>query len=379
VDFGTSHTVAAWRKHNEDPKAVKLLPELSSRQHKRLSLHISENWNDSSPNIKDEELWRPTYIVEDNPGNDVAKSLLPSELISVKALGHVVEGDIENWIPLTDYAIPVMKSRRKDLPDHILAGFKVKSQRRFMNSSTTFKEIYLGMALELFVADLANFIGSLPSEIEITFTYPLRSAWSSEIDDFRDSIQKIITRSGSDFGCSFNLVKGKGLYSESHAAKGGTGVPAQIVMVGDLGGGTLDLLISADDRFKEVADSVRIGGDELLEIIAKNAKFLLPKNGNWHSDPDKCKTQLRAWMRCKGASELFGEDAEKSEDKGLDLMGFEKTEEAAKLARRLIDRYFSIITEYMARSLVAYISKDIETSKSDIQKMDIIVRLRGNG
>ena len=156
--------------------------------------------------------------------------------------------------------------------------------------------------------------------------------------------------------------------------------------MGDLGGGTIDLLISATDirgnqRFGEVADSAKLGGNLLIETLAQNAAHYLPHSGGWNlNDPAACATQLRAWMRALGSHRLFGPRAANSHHDGLKLKGFENAADGNN-ARLLIDRYFALITDYMARSLVAYVGKDCwpQLSPEDRDRLRIVVQLRGNG
>jgi len=384
VDFGSSHTVAATRENNQqDGKPINLLPELISGREQGLSLHISHDWHEALPRL---ESWRPTYT-------KAASRMIPSEIITAKPLDGLTSAIISQWEPLTDYAIPTMEPKRADLPDHIISGFKWSaSQRQFWGSEQLLREMYLGMALELFVADLTRSRGSLPEKVRLTFTYPLRSAKTAEISAFGEAIKVVIARSEEDLGCTFELKEGIGLYSESHAAKGGRGRIDEVVLVGDLGGGTLDLLISTYDhqepgdriraRYEDAADSALIGGNVLIDHIANNATDLLPANGGWDfNNASRCATQLRAWIRSQGSHKLFGARSEGSYDRDLGLRGFERASDG-NAARQLIDRYFWLISDYMARSIVAYISKCWWPNAPDHARRrgpDIVVQLRGNG
>ena len=124
--------------------------------------------------------------------------------MSVKSLKHLTVSDIRKWEPLGDCAIPAMEMQRDDLPDHILSGFKWKvMQPRFQESEKDLREIYLGMALEVFIADLVRKRGALPQSVDITFTYPLRSAMSAEVWTFQNSLKNVLDRSKRDLGCTF--------------------------------------------------------------------------------------------------------------------------------------------------------------------------------
>ena len=93
---------------------------------------------------------------------------------------------------------------------------------------------------------------------------------------------------------------------------------------------------------------------------------------------------MRAWMRSKGSARLFGDDAGEAErHAGLNLKGFDRPSEANP-SRALIERYFQLIVEYMARSLVAYLVrhwylKVLEKCPGGQDKLKVLVQLRGNG
>ena len=189
-------------------------------------------------------------------------------------------------------------------------------------------------------------------------------------------------------GGDFRLVDDVGIYNESSAAKGGTRVFGEVCLVGDLGGGTLDLFISAYGGpgidFEEVADSAKLGGNELLRKMAEDANRFLPPG--WASRPEDAQTQLRAWMRSKGSGLLLGSGVaagEAARHAGLEVEGFAQPR-AAGAAHALIERYFLLIVEYMARSLVAYLvrhwySRVLEHCPDHHERLRVLVQIRGNG
>ena len=379
VDFGTSHTVAATQDTGR-ARAVGLTSELTDKKIDTLSLHISENWRDLPEWHR--ALWRPTYIVD-----KVAPALIPSDIFSIDKLNGVNFESIKQWEPMRDYVIPSMELLRPDLPEHILSDFKWEiTLRKFAGAEELLREIYLCRALEIFVADMVRDRELLPSKIDATFMYPLRNAMNQEAKNFGKSLRdKVLKRSSRDLGCNIQLVEGEGLYSESHAARGGTERLGEVIIVGDLGGGTLDMHISAagDNHrsFREVADSVKLGGNLLLDLMAKKASKYLPREGGWSpNDPPAAAAKLRAYMRAHGSVDLFGDKGAGHKDEDLGLSGFGNAA-AGSPARNLIDRYFWMIADYMARSVVAYIGKEwwpnMEEQYRD--RLEVIVQLRGNG
>ncbi len=400
IDFGTSHTVAAYQIDvNQGPKPVNLDAEFNSAN-KLSSLHVSENYDDEDISKMGLDLWRPTYYKKADRNDGISKALLPSDLWSVTEKSQVDLTTFKSdWSPITHYSIPVMNLKRSSLRDHVISGFKWDLKFKpndqgpsFTGEEPWLRERYLRMSLEIFIADIVKNTGKLPKQIETTFTYPLRGTFTGDTAKYQNVINKVLTASNIDFGFKFYLFKGQGMYSESHAAyeSVGKGVPINVKIVADLGGGTLDILIATHDiqsdsghkRFKEVVDSVGIGSDCLLEILAGDTETYLPRNSGWaEQDPERAFEQLRAWMRSRGSQPLFGMGQVNAEDPDLGLRGFGKPQDGNH-ARKLIDRYFQVIVDFLSRYLVAYLTKDVLPvleSPEDRDKLKILVNLRGNG
>ena len=394
IDFGTSHTVAAYQINEE--KSVNLDSDLATDD--GLSLHISQNYDAGNLAEMRLDTWRPTYKKE--VGDEISKALLPSDIWSFEELDSVETEKFENdWAPMTHYAIPIMRLQRSDLRDHIISGFKWEMERgRFKQREQWLRGRYLRMAIEIFLADIVKHEGNLPTKIEVTFTYPLRGTTTQATRNYGTIVREVLEVCESDLGSKFSLTgkdsedsRDKGLYSESHAAYDsiGDGAPIEVKLVADLGGGTLDILIATHDipiyksksrGFGEVAESVKMGSDLLLKVLADTSEKYLPKDGGW--EPDKAFEQLRAWMRSIGSEKLFGTQSRNWSARDLKLQGFENPKDANE-ARELINRYFRLITDFLARNLVAYVAKNVlsvlEKSESDLQKLKLIVHLQGNG
>ena len=80
--------------------------------------------------------------------------------------------------------------------------------------------------------------------------------------------------------------------------------------------------------FEEVADSVKLGGNELLRKMAEHADRFLPLG--WAKGTEGAQTQLRAWMRSKGSAPLLAGTAERHA--GLKVEGFAQPRAAAAAA-----------------------------------------------
>ncbi len=389
IDFGTSHTVAAFTIGDRPAHAVDLLPELQAGTGERcLTCHLSEDWahvtaNEKAAGLLATAAWLPTYrAVRD-------ESLLPSELLLTRTIRDAQSQAIADWRPLTDYTIPPLDISRSDLGDYLLADFKWNAgSEEFRGREPELRGCYLGLFLEMVAAEVVahQLRGLTERPIPLTFTYPLRVS-EPDLKTLQETLRTALERAQRSLGLRFMLKGNEGLYDESRAARLDTKKFGDLCVVGDLGGGTLDLYIAAnngDQELRPVADSARLGGNLLLHQLADPEGKFLPADGHWFtsgSNGRDTETKLRAWMRSEGSGRLFGVDAGgRPEMKALGLVGFAKPAESAR-ARKLIDRYFRLIIEYMARSLVGFLIKqwypNVEPESWD--RLRITVQLRGNG
>lgn len=387
VDFGTAHSVTAFKAGGES-FALELPPELHPDSARRgLTLHLSE---DKSHVEADEARggllatapWLPSY-------RGTANGVLPSELLLVEPLSQAKGRDLADWLPLRDYTIPPMDIGRSRLSEYILSDFKWDEGSSFFRGQEKgLREHYLGLFLELALADtIYNHLHVMPTRaVNLTFTYPLRST-DPQVRALQDSLQRALQRGNRSLGLPLVLKNGVGLFDESRAAQLSTETFGEVCTVGDLGGGTLDLFISAyspGQPFREVADSVRLGGNVLLKQIAAQPQGYLPNDGNWFGggiDARETATKLRAWMRAEGSWRLFGPDAAaRPEMKALGVTGFAKPSDAHP-TRQLIDRYFRLVVEYMARNLVAFLVGEWfpKVDPTAWNRLKLSVQLRGNG
>ena len=384
VDFGTSHTVAALRSDDDtEGRPVGLSPQLAKQTESRLSLHVSENRKHCDDDLLPRATWFPTYVNE-LPAE--ARSLLPSELLTRRPLAELAADRIDDWKPGQDCFIPPMNlgGYRNELARHIVSDFKWDSSyKAFRNREDALREIYLGMVLEQVLADVGEREQGLPLRVDVTFTYPLRST-PEEVKQYRLVAQRVLESCTESTGVALGLMDGIGLYDESRAARGGTKRAGEVSVVADLGGGTLDLFISAQDvpgaDFREVADSVRLGANLLLRKLAATPERFLPSAGEWSfDDVEECEKQLRAWMRARGSNALFGVGQRGSVAQALNLRGFEHSA-GAQEARALITRYFRLLVDYVARYVVAYLGTHWHEQAGKFQdRLNIWLQLRGNG
>jgi hypothetical protein len=396
IDFGASFSVAAVRVGDEGTaEIVKLLPELGCREAERaLSLHLSENRQHVDAPRADlgllaTGLWLPTYSYARLSG---LSGYLPSKLLIVPRLSKLLVApsvsmrQLEGWLPITTFSIPAMSTGLDDLTEHVVADFKWETSTvRLRGLEGELREYYLSLFLDLVMADVVmNHSHGFPEKpVSLTFGYSLRSA-EKQVKDYQESLCRVIDRCAAGFELALN--DDVGIYDESRAARVPTECFGEVAVVADLGGCTLDLSIAAQGRpglqFAEVADCACLGSNLLLRQIAENPRGYLPADGGWDfTDPQVTETQLRAWIHSGGASRLFGLDSGgRPECRELNLRGFGHAYEAGR-ARVLLDRYFRLIVEYMARNLVAYLIGHWypHLPLDDHGRLRISVHLRGNG
>ena len=393
IDFGTSHSVAS-ATGDGGAELVPLAPELHhGKTDDRVTLHVSENWDHVKPSddrarrrsLSVSGGWLPTYVDSVEPETI---GILPSELLTPFPLQDQ-DRQLSDWQPYRDYTIPFLGVQRANIADFVLSDFKWKvTKRGFRNQEPLLRRMYLAMLVELVMADIVRRKGFMPEEAYFTFTYPLRTP-TSDVRAFIDTLRKVLADGSSSLGIQLGLTKDKGIYSESRAAKGGTNTPGEVSVVGDLGGGTLDLFISAEklpgQGFEEVADSARLGANLLLRTLAEHEKMFLPRHNSWGGSVGQREMQLRMWMRAMGAKSLFGMETSGNPPvmPGTRVQGFAKMA-GANNACALIDRYFRLIVDYMSRSIVAYLARHWyplveQTPSGAVDNLRLRVYLRGNG
>ena len=384
IDFGTSHTVGAVSVGRDRAVQIKLEPELDARSRDALSKHVSQNREHVTAPASDlgllsQSVWMPTYVKD---GNENLRSLLPTELLTIEKCKALARKPVASWVPMLDFVVPPVGIAREDFVDHVIANFKWDAAKAFVGHEMNLRKIYLDRIVELFAAEVLTRYGRPDQVIDCTFTYPLRTS-SDDVESYQSMLRDVTERASNSFGCGLQLTNDVGIFDESHATQVGTEIFGEVCLVGDLGGGTLDLIISAKGRpgldFEEAVDSVKIGGTLLLRTLAEELGSTMPDG--WAKDPEERTTQLVAWMRTLGARRLFGHNEGGAAVIGdLGLRGFD-TSKRAKPGHDLIHRYFHLVSEYMARSLAAYLADQWypNVEDRDWEELRILVYLRGNG
>ena len=387
VDFGTSHSVGAVKVGQDSPRQIELAPELDSASRDgSLSQHVSQNWGHVKAPADDlgllsQSVWMPTYVERGVPGNFL-RSLLPTELLTIEPCSSMAGKTVGDWVPMLDFVVPPVGISRQDFVDHVIANFKWDTATAFRGHEQSLRRIYLDRVVELFTAEVLARFGRPAQAIGYTFTYPLRTP-KDDVASYVDMLGDVMERASESSGCQLELAGGVGIFDESHATRVGTKRFGEVCLVGDLGGGTLDLIISAQERpgvtFDEAVDSVKIGGNLLLRALAEELGEAMPDG--WARKPEERAAQLTAWMRAVGARRLFGARAGAAAViKGLGLRGFSDPADANP-GRELIHRYFFLVGEYMARSLAAYLGRHWypRVDARDWKELRILLYLRGNG
>ncbi len=379
IDFGTSHSTASIKLGDRSPQSVELSPELAPDSPNRLSLHVSENMEHVEADDKNDGLlskgkWFPRYVKH---VREDLKGLWPSDLLTIKQVDTLkTQSNISHWEPLRDYVIPPVALLRHDLEHHVIANFKWNTSRDFQGKESQLRKIYLDRIVEQVMAEAFIRHGRpAGTDVRFTFTYPLRTP-PSDVGEYQRTLKSVLDDGTRSLGCELVLHNQIGLFDESHAVKVGTDQSGDVNVVGDLGGGTLDLIISAvGARFEDTADSVRLGGNVLLGLIADTRRKLLP---GWIGDRDARLTKLAALARTKsGLAALSTLDADIGE--GFSKLGVpdDRNLEIQNIARR----YFFLVGEFMGRSLAAYLAGHWLPNVTDRERERLRIRvyLRGNG
>ncbi|MCB1035109.1 MAG: hypothetical protein KDD47_14875, partial [Acidobacteria bacterium] len=392
VDFGTSHSAAAVSVGDRGSAVpIRFLPELEAGEAvPRLTHHVSENnahvqADEGSLGVLANSSWLPTYT---NYSAEASRGFLPSELLLYREIQKAQADTVSHWRPATHYLIPAMTIGRERLGDYVVADFKWDTgASHFRGREQELRESYLEMFLELALAELVSVhLQSFPeAQVNLTFTYPLRSR-EDQVEAFQASLRRTVRRCSASLGIVLGLQRDIGIFDESRAAQISKEAFGEVVLVGDLGGGTLDLFVSGTGsgavELPQVADSVRLGGNLLIRQIADEPQGLLPNDGGWDlGNPSSTEAKLRAWMRSHGSARLFGTEASgRIRLGGIGVTGFGSAADGER-GRALLSRYFRLVVEYLARNLAAYLFVHWfpAVKEEDYERLRLSVQLRGNG
>ena len=367
VDFGSANTIAALRYQGRE-EVVSLRSE--SKQ-ARISKRISYDKADAESLIG-QGTYLPTYALED-------RVTLPTEiLLASKRDRMIANSQVKDWQPGRDFTIPSGSVTRDELAAYLIADFKWRSE--VGSSNAELREHYLAMFLQMVLAQvITDRLRGFPADgLDIVFTYPLRNT-QSELNSLRSTIANLRMRVMDTMGVSAPVEVRT--VDESRSARIRTNSYGQVNLVADLGGGTLDMMISAvapgtanNGEMPQLVDSVKLGGNLLLEQLASDPERFLP--GDWPTDSAEAYALLRGWMRSQGAAKLFGDAPE---TKHRDYGAFRSRTEASE-ARQLISRYFHTVDDYLARSLVAYLHDVWVTGRQRPDDVvEIVLQLSGSG
>lgn len=411
IDFGTSHSVAAFKVRQPRARAeqVPLFPELDPQSHRTnrpLTLHVCQSRPHvfhNTDGIIQRGTWMPTYLAR-------GEGVLPSELLTDRPVQKMNSSAVETWIPGGDYQIPPLQIRRRDMSLYLVADFKWgASVDLYGGKETGLQRLYLEMLLQLVLATvvLNPPLEGVPRRVRLTFTYPLRSS-EHQVNQFGGLLETLIADARRSLGLDIQLMPPRtmvkadgsrdpdaaaeagpmGLYDESRAARLDCKATGEVCLVADLGGGTLDVFLSAKGRtraqkLEELADSVRIGGNVLLREMAENRNDYLPDSPEWRrGESTDTYNKLRSWIRTMGARSLFGTNAHGVTHEILGLEGFASSTDSEP-ARKLIASYFQLVIDYLARCLVTYLAvywyQTPPALSGEHVKLMISVQLRGNG
>ena len=377
IDFGTSHSAAAWGRGTQrrtirfaDPK-------------RKLGLTVLHGDAEQLKDRESEATWLPTE-------SSIQMDYLPTELASLAYLGSdpgkaanfpSIPPDPSSWVPGRDVRIPTFTVTQDVVRDLSVTGFKWDMEGRFHGSEQQLRDLYLRhfteIALACFIMDARQF-PSGTTTIPVTLLWALRST-EADAERYRVATEAMLRKLGDEAGLLLSL-DGAGMVDESRAARVMNGNPNQFDLVADLGGGTLDIYLAGENQtdYPYVADSVRLGANELLQLIASDPSKHLPPN--WGPSSEEAFANLRAWMRSKGARALFSSNRYpgKLKDENLELSNFDDPKKA-NAARTVYDRYFGLLADFLARTCVCYAERVATLGRGSITAATFNLQLRGNG
>jgi hypothetical protein len=375
VDFGTSHTAAAVRRGQGAAEVVKF-----GKRNGTLGLAILSK-PELLTNVESLAVWMPTESAEDDT------IFLPTELATTEPIAvaagsseRAIREDVDSWIPGLDFRIPVRNTERKVVEGYILSNFKWNEENGVLaGKEAALRAKFLSHFLELVLAKVVASKQQFPTgEVAVTFLWPLRST-KAEARALKAQMRGLLAELSTTVGIDL-VLNGPGMLDESRAARVRQNLPNRYDLVADLGGGTLDVFLSGDlatvPNTPFVADSVKLGVNELLTLLCEKDGYLPKEFG---ATPPARFSLLRSWIRKQGSPSLFSDDSRLGEipDKSLGLRSF-KDRADGKHARRLINRYFGVVSDYLARTLVSY-AQLLETKQISIETATFAIQIRGNG
>lgn len=386
VDFGTSHSASAVSGATATEDAhLSFGGERAAGSATSATVVADRDYVDLRPGgmIVDARWW-PTSAPSQ-------ASMLPSEIVVNRRIDSSTAASVSRWVPGRDFRLPSLEVSSEVLAGQVVTDFKWDaSQAEFAGQEPALRRQYLRSFLEMSLVRVVRQRRQTPAPdqtVDVTFTWPLRST-VTQAEEYRSLVAGVLAELTSTTGITLRLAGagGVGLYDESRAARVSTEEAGTIYVVADLGGGTLDLLVSGGrlpgrvEGDGDVADSIRVGGNLLLRHLASNPEKYLPSNGGWDlQNKGAAYAQLRAWMRMLGSPHLFGVDPRYGQASlpDLKLKGFTNRADAGA-AREILNRYFGMIVDYLARTLVAYL-RDMAPEHAVPGRLGVVLQLRGNG
>jgi hypothetical protein len=383
VDFGTSHSTAAWMK-GRDRRSVDIGPDLDDEgaplDADRLTLHVLRSQRLATQRVLRQGRWLPSYT-------SATGGFVPSTLVLSRSLTDL-RGKLAELVPGRDYLVGSLDfggrgGKDDKLDDYLLSGFKWADSGGAALSKADrlrMQRVYLQAFLELVVAQVALDAGGVPTGGgKVTFTWPLRET-DEECLNFQANCREALKFIRDSLGTG---TLDAAFYDESSSARLTEG-DGQIVIVADLGGGTLDIHVSRDesnaDPGRQVSDSLRLGGGEILRRLAED-ETALP--AHW---PAKDRMHLlEQWMRVNGPQKLYGSlsgdfSLPSAGAGAVEIKTYSGSESKRKeRALRMVTRYFGLIEEILARYLVAFVEHHLGDPERASKMSRAVLQLRGNG
>ena len=258
VDLGTSSTVVAKKRGARD-EAILVHPTANRDATTVFSM---------GPGVKRDGLnWFATWS-EKGPV-DTRATIMPSQVIDLTApsLGRrPTSPELDKRVFGQDFTLDHGEKIESAYEAGIVDNLKWRSDER-----RAYRKHFLYHVLEQAVSMEYSRTESIPGELSMTFTLPLRQR--DDVTRFTDEVEEVVGMVHRRLGVTI-----KPLYQwESLAvAPANLAGAAGMIVVADLGGGTLDLFAAAYEGAqskKQAVDSAYIGGHRCVEILHRRNAF----------------------------------------------------------------------------------------------------------
>lgn len=284
-------------------------------------------------------------------------------------------------VPMTDYTIASSSLNRDatELVNRLAVDFKWSDTAISEEDAKRLQAAYLSLLLEQAVALICLEREAKPTSIALTFLHPLRA--TDLLSRFQPLVKDVVKAFEASTGIKATTAP---FVDESRAARIVEGTQDALQIVADLGGGTLDLFLSADlpaIQIPALATSIRAGGNLLIQRLTRIG---LPDS--FGRDHKTAELTLRRWLRAKSMRDLVlpGTVVKRLDEEGSNksVEGF-RDDQQSEPVKAAISDYYHFLCRFIGRSVAAYVKHHAEplhaASSTTRSAIRFSLQLRGNG